>query len=383
MTQRSIPTPRPINEQNDGRFYALHLLRGVAAILVMLLHLHGYLSNEPNFVASGHLAVDLFFLLSGYVIAYAYEAKLRAGLSYRSFIAARLVRLAPLYLLSVLFAALAVCVAILDYGFGVYSRLHLIVTFAFSTLLVPTPPALSTFPDILFPQNGPAWSLFFELLVNFAYGAIGVQLGRRALLAVTALSGAALIATAFWYGTLEGGATWLTYPAAVPRVVFSFSLGVFIFRHLRQPVIRSRWVLPILILIMTTTVLVYDPGDRLRPFYNLAAVMIVWPATVALFATVQFGRLWTGISSSLGEASYGVYVMHTPVLNLVVAISEWMTRTKWAGHGLVFAACSLMAAISLSSFINALYDRPMRRALAAAVFRLNRAHRSADMGERQ
>ncbi|MDR7145327.1 acyltransferase [Rhizobium sp. BE258] len=383
MTKRSISAPLPDGEQNEGQFYALHLLRGVAAVLVMLLHLHGYLSNEPNFVASGHLAVDLFFLLSGYVIAYAYEGKLTAGLSYRSFIAARLVRLAPLYLLSVLFAALAVCVAILDYGFGAYSRLHLVATFAFSTLLIPTPPALSTFPDILFPQNGPAWSLFFELLVNLAYGAIGVQLSRRALIGVITLSGATLIAAAFWYGTLEGGATWLTYPAAVPRVVFSFSLGVFIFRYFRQPIIRSRWVLPILMLIMTTVVLVYDPGDRLRPFYNLAAVMIVWPATVALFATVRFGRLWTRISSSLGEASYGVYVMHTPVLNLVVAISEWMTRTKWAGHGLVFAACSLMAAISLSNFANALYDRPMRKVLAAAVFRSSRSHRSADIAGRQ
>jgi peptidoglycan/LPS O-acetylase OafA/YrhL len=351
----------------DLHLHSLHLLRGAAALLVMLLHLHGYLTDEPIFVASGHLAVDLFFLLSGYVIAFAYDHKLKAGLTCRSFFVARLVRLAPLYLLSLLFAAMTVMIAVLDHGFGIYSRLHLIATFAFSMLFLPTPPGLSTFPDILFPQNGPAWSLFFELLVNLAYGAIGVRLGRRALFLIVAVSGITLIGTAFWFGTLEGGATWLTYPAAIPRVVFSFSLGVLIFRHLRQPAIHSRRLLPVILLAVTTAVLVFDPGSRLRPLYNLAAVMIIWPTIVALSARVRFGRVWTKVSSALGEASYGIYVMHTPVLNLVVAASEWMTRTKWTGHGLIFAGVSLVTAISFSSAASSIYDRPLRRMLSAAL----------------
>lgn len=348
---------------HQQQFYALHLLRGIAAILVMLLHLHGYLSDEPNFVPSGHLAVDLFFVLSGYVIAYSYDNKLQRGLSCRTFIIARIIRLAPLYSLSLVFAALVVLATILDHGIGVYSRLHLMTTFAFSGLLLPTPPSLSTFPDILFPLNGPAWSLFFELLVNLAYGAIGIHLGRRALLTIMLASGCLLVVAAWQFGTLEGGATWLTYPVAIPRVVFSFSFGVLIYRYVRQPA-RFSTLMPWLLTALTIAILTFDPGDKLRPFYNLVVIMAVWPLLMTLSAQIEFGRRWQAISRFVGEASYGIYVMHTPVLNLVVAVTEWMTRSRWAGHGLAFAGASILAIAMMSMFLSAIYDRPLRRMLS-------------------
>jgi peptidoglycan/LPS O-acetylase OafA/YrhL len=82
----------------NHRFLFLDALRGIAALLIVLYHAPKYLGRAlPHY--SAFLAVDLFFVLSGFVIAFSYENRLLRGLSFRSFVAARLVRLYPVYLL--------------------------------------------------------------------------------------------------------------------------------------------------------------------------------------------------------------------------------------------------------------------------------------------
>lgn len=360
---------------DEKQLFALHLLRGIAAILVMLLHLHGYLTDEPNLVPSAYLAVDLFFILSGYVLSYAYDQTLRKKGGNRSFLVARVIRLAPLYLLSLLIAALVVWCSVMNHGLASISRLSVLETFAFSSLLLPTPPSLSMFPDILFPENGPAWSLFFELLINLAYAFVGPRLGRRGLLLVLAASGAMLIAAAFTYGRLEGGATWAICPVAIPRVVFSFSLGVYLCRFCKRPALGSIWA-PWLITVLTIAILAWEPGDILRPYYDLTVIMILWPALLLYSANLRFGQAWTAFSRTLGDASYGLYVLHTPILNFLVALTEWITKHHWSGHGLSFVGESIAALTVIAIALSSAYDRPMRRVMrrwASPGFRLSEA----------
>src|ERR1700761_6004380 len=73
---------------------ALDGLRGVAAIAVMLHHFRPL--TAPWLFAHGYLAVDLFFLLSGFVIAHAYDARFRKGLGVPAFLVIRLIRLWPM-----------------------------------------------------------------------------------------------------------------------------------------------------------------------------------------------------------------------------------------------------------------------------------------------
>src|SRR6185437_6209521 len=85
----------PKGERAGRHAYAtLDGLRGVAALAVVLYH---YASDliAPH----GYLAVDLFFAMSGFVIASAYEAKLKDGLDVRGFLGIRAKRLAPLWML--------------------------------------------------------------------------------------------------------------------------------------------------------------------------------------------------------------------------------------------------------------------------------------------
>src|ERR1041385_8149717 len=88
-----------------SRFEALDLLRGLAALAVVAFHvphIPGTLSLAPR----GYLAVDLFFALSGFVLAYAYGAELARGGNIRRFMVQRLIRLYPLYLIALLAGAL-------------------------------------------------------------------------------------------------------------------------------------------------------------------------------------------------------------------------------------------------------------------------------------
>src|ERR1700712_1409072 len=80
------------------RYHTLDALRGLAAIAVVGFHI-SQVKLEPVLVPYGYLAVDFFFVLSGAVVAHAYEKQLRAGLSWQAFFVKRVIRLYPLALL--------------------------------------------------------------------------------------------------------------------------------------------------------------------------------------------------------------------------------------------------------------------------------------------
>jgi hypothetical protein len=110
---------RSPHSARSHRFHLLDGLRGFAAILVVLYHMPPYLQRWfacPN----AFLAVDFFFCLSGFIIAYSYEDRILRGMSFRDFCSSRLIRLYPLYFLGSLFGLISVC--ILAYGTGSCAR---------------------------------------------------------------------------------------------------------------------------------------------------------------------------------------------------------------------------------------------------------------------
>ena len=189
-----------------GRFAALDLLRGVAAFSVLLWHAPT-VDGRPV-LGRAYLAVDLFFVLSGFVIAHAYEHRLRSGGQFQRFCLARLIRLYPLYLACTLMSAgLAALAAI--FGTGTHVSMAQLARTLFPALLfLPTPTSWSVQPPWLFPLAFTAWSLLWELLVNLVYGAGGYLL-RGAFLAVPIVIGAFAIVAGLWIrGTVELGWAW-------------------------------------------------------------------------------------------------------------------------------------------------------------------------------
>ena len=191
-------------------FATLDGLRGVAAIAVVLHH-YG-LETGAALEHSAFVAVDFFFVLSGFVIAFAYEPRFAGGLQAGNFLIVRLIRLYPLYMLGCTIS-LAVIAARALLGLPHLELGYALRSYVFSCLFLPTPPpeAGAAYSDAVFPLNGPAWSLSLELGINVLYALCWNRLGSGRLIAFVLLSAFGLEVAADRYADLNLGWGWGQY----------------------------------------------------------------------------------------------------------------------------------------------------------------------------
>jgi peptidoglycan/LPS O-acetylase OafA/YrhL len=150
-------------DMNKRKYANLDAIRGIAAILIFFRHAPA-LFISPEFGQS-YLAVDLFFAMSGFVIANAYEERLLTGaLSFPSFLKLRLIRLFPLYLLGTLIGIFEHFVLEPSSGHAGLRAAVGTASFALLPLLM-----LPSRAKPLYPVNNPAWSLFYEIVANSVY----------------------------------------------------------------------------------------------------------------------------------------------------------------------------------------------------------------------
>jgi peptidoglycan/LPS O-acetylase OafA/YrhL len=341
------------------QFRTLDGLRGVAALSVVVLH-------TPHFFNQWHLshsflAVDLFFVLSGFVLAAAYEPWLQAGMTALSFLRIRLIRLYPLYLLSTLLGVPVALMAMkfggnglsVDWSVGLFA-----IGMPLSIVMLPTP---AGGPDgFLYPFNPVLWTIFFEIVVNGLYALLATALRRfeslALLVAVSALvlGGLAILE----YDTLEGGSTWSTFALGLSRMMFSFFCGVMIFRFRWPGKIDSS--LAAVALLAALLVLLGTPHSNLSA---LATILFLFPALVLTASSVEPGTTLQRIFGLLGAASYAVYALHKPLYQIVLGFLiiaspvRPQSMAPWIGIvylGLVFVLCTL---------VDRVYDKPVREFL--------------------
>jgi peptidoglycan/LPS O-acetylase OafA/YrhL len=347
-----------LRADQSERLAGLDLLRGVAALGVLVLHLHwGSPSAVP--LPKGYLAVDLFFVLSGFVIAYSYDHRLGSTELLKRFCIARLIRLYPLYLVATLFSAVILLTALL-FGRGTDSDLTgstLAASFATALLFLPTPSNWSVEPTSLFPLVFPAWSLFWELLVNIFYGAISTRLRRLGFVMLMAVGMAGILASMRIYGS-AGGVTWDGGWVGGARALFSFFAGVALFR------LRRRWraprvpALPLAILLL----LAFVPG-RFGWAYDLACIVLLFPLLVWLGADARMGPKVTKAGTLAGFLSYPVYLLQAP---LIICFAVIMVRAnaylppRWA-----VVAVEAAVVFGVSWLVARWIDSPVRDRLRA------------------
>lgn len=340
----------------DRRQYqTLDGLRGVAALSVVVLH-------TPHFFAQWHLpysflSVDLFFVLSGFVLAAAYENKLQSGMTPGRFIRIRLIRLYPLYLLGTLLGV-PVALMAMKYGGGGLSVEWSPHLFAFSLplsfLMLPTPTA--GMEGFLYPFNPVLWTILFEIIVNGLYAFLARQLrNTKMLVGLVALSAIVLVASVSWTGVLEGGPTWSTFGVGISRMMFSFFCGVLVFRFrwlgkIHSSALASSFLAVLLLLL----------GAPHTTFTALMTILLLFPAAVQMASAVEPGRALQRVFGLLGVTSYAVYAVHKPLYQLllgfliVVSPVRPETMAPWIGLAylfLVFVACLV---------IDCFYDMPAR-----------------------
>jgi peptidoglycan/LPS O-acetylase OafA/YrhL len=337
------------------RFAILDLLRGLAA-LVVLEHHYPRPGGEPLF-GVGYIAVDLFFVLSGYVLAHAYFDWLRRGAHPARFFRARLIRLYPLYLLATLLQAsfsLLWSVGI-DPGAALPKWSGTVAT---ALVMLPTPPTWSLQPGVLFPFLVQAWSLFWELVVNLIYAAWAkVTKGRVPVLLI--LAGAAgLIFGALTHGAMNLGWGWDGAVFGGARALYGLFVGIALW------LVRERWRAPsIPAWLVALVMLLALMPHRLGAGYELAVTLVVVPMIVWFGASATSGRAVDRVGRELGLASYAIYVLQDPLRLVYVVVMNHVPRLRPALPLDLDWALSLVFIMAASWLLTRWIDQPVREAL--------------------
>jgi Predicted acyltransferases len=270
----------------SDKYSTLDGLRGVAAMLVVMYHFPGFF--RPVYVENSYLMVDLFFVMSGFVIASAYEEKLSCGdISPLRFMRLRLIRLYPLYALGTLLGTA-----------GLLWRLprsdwHLVTSaLPLGLLMLPCPLVMRIFyplsyaERVLYPLNYPSWSLFFELLANAGYAVFFKYLSTRVLLTLVAASGVMLIAKGIHGKPLSAG--WILAGSYVGllRIAYSFSTGILLFRF-RAARRKTSNVLAIALVAAFILLFCLPIPDIFRTVFIFSIALFVSPVLVWVAAAVE------------------------------------------------------------------------------------------------
>jgi peptidoglycan/LPS O-acetylase OafA/YrhL len=351
------------------KLHTIDGLRGLAAAVIVLSHTRGLVPSLG--AASSYLAVDLFFLLGGFIISFVYDDRFRSGMRPLEFIRVRLIRLYPLYALTSFLSAALFALQIAT-GPSHWTWPSLGVAVVAGALILPSvpPSGIAT----IFPLNGPAWSLFYMLLANLLYAAAFPFLTLRRLVFIVGIGLIAITATVAVFGRLSGGAM-IGYPelytSGWARVGFSFFAGVLLCRmyqsrRLPRPWLRNAWV----VLAVVACFLFVDPGAA-RPFYDLLLVVVVFP--VVLVSAVQVEpRRFLSAFTFLGVISYPLYATHDVFLRLmygsvkVFGISEIPVPTP------LFALAFLGCLSGVGWYLDRFFDQPVRKWLWARTRRERR-----------
>jgi peptidoglycan/LPS O-acetylase OafA/YrhL len=334
--------------KSEHRFVVLDGMRGVAAAAIVVRHCPALFGTLT--IPNSQLAVDLFFLLSGFVLAVAYEQRLLHDLTARRFLLVRLIRLYPLYALG---TALGLVVAV---GAALAHRPEALSWPVLAGAVIPAAVMLpSVVTPALFPLDSPAWSLFFELVANWSYGLLGAgrRISTKALFVIVPACGLVFMLCAVALGGVGAGADWPMAITAMPRVGFSFFAGVLLYRAPRPAMAVPAWAVMAFLLAL----LWIAPGGWVEPVYQLAVVIVAFPLLVwtAACLAAPAGRK---VYLFLGAVSYGAYALHKPVENLlagIAAVMHWTIPTPWSG----VAFLALLAGAVWA--LEAVYDKPARR----------------------
>lgn len=360
-------------------------LRGVAALMVIWYHVfEGYafahsFDGGDGLIASlnhGYLAVDFFFILSGFVIGYAYDDRWEKGLNKKNFFKRRLIRLHPMVIMGAILGTIAFCIQGGVQWDGTSVPLSMIMLSLLCMLFfIPAIPGAGyevRGNGEMFPLNGPCWSLFFEYIGNILYALFIHRLSNKALAVWTALLGIALTAFALLdvsgYGSIGVGWTLdaVNFIGGSLRMLFPFSMGMLLSRHFKPVKVKGAfWICSIVLIALFFVP--YIEGTEpvcMNGIFEAFCILLIFPALVWLGASgTTTDKRSTQICKFLGDISFPVYVVHYPFMYLFYS---WLIKEQlytleqtWLIATGVFIWNILVAYLCLK-----LYDEPVRKYLA-------------------
>jgi peptidoglycan/LPS O-acetylase OafA/YrhL len=347
----------------------------VASLLVVVFHLFEAFaggSAQKQIINHGYLAVDFFFVLSGFVVAYAYDDRW-GRLTAWDFYKRRLIRLQPMILVGTVIGGL---LFFLGKGptfpkIAETSLLHMLGIGALGLVMIPLPKPMDIRGwDETYPLNGPAWSLSYEYLANVLYAAVLRKWSNGALALLVAASGGAMAAYLLLgdRGDLIGG--WSLDAQGVQlgltRVMYPFFAGVLLMRLGWRLRVSASFALCSVLLLVALALPRFGGVEHVwrNGLYEAFCVIALFPAIVAIGAGAQdLGGVSLRIARFFGELSYPLYITHYPLMYLYTA---WVVEQHVTpAQGAVAGAGVMVISVSLAYLCLKFYDIPLRRWLSA------------------
>ena len=359
-------------------YYLLDGLRGVAALMVIVYHLFECFPAETWIIGHGYLAVDFFFILSGFVVGYAYDdrwsKRVPEGkrLTVWGFFKRRLIRLHPMVVMGIALGVLTFYIQ----GGAQWDGTRMAVSAVMLAVLlhlffIPEIPGAGS--DVrgngeMFPLNGPHWSLFFEYIGNIFYALLLRRLSTKWLTVWVIVMGVAFaafgVSDVVGYGSIGVGWTLdgMNFWGGLLRMTFPFSCGLLMSRVFKPMKIRGAfWLCTALIVAFLS---VPNLGGW-NCVYEVCCVIVVFPVVVYMAASgVTTDATSTGLCRFLGDISYPLYAVHYPFMYLFyhyIGFPEtWRTPAETWPWMVALAVGNIVLAYAALK----LYDEPLRKWLA-------------------
>lgn len=348
-------------------------LRGVAAIMVVCFHIFEAFatSHLDQRINHGYLAVDFFFILSGFVIGYAYDGRW-GTMKAKDFIKRRIIRLHPMVVMG------AIIGAIMFYfqGCSVWdvSKVTVVALFIatlLNALLIPA----STATEVrglgeMFPLNGPSWSLFFEYIGNILYALFIRKFSTKVLALLVFVTGCCLAAFAILgpLGDICVGysLTGAEFMGGSFRLLFSFSAGLLLSRIFKpaKNIKGTFWICSFAIVVLLAVPRIGGAEHLwMNGIYDTLCCVVFFPLLVYLGASGQTTDKYTiHTCRFLGDISYPLYMVHYPFIYLYYA---WVKNENLTfEESLPGAAGVLVGSIALAYICLKFYDTLVRKSLA-------------------
>jgi exopolysaccharide production protein ExoZ len=338
----------------------IQILRAIAALAVVVLHMQGELAHRgfddpfPS-LAIGAFGVDLFFVISGFIMVYSSERLFEQPHAGWRFFMKRIIRIVPLYWI---FTSISVVIAVILAqfpGHPDYSVKHIL----FSYLFIPTP---RPGDGAMLPTCPIGWTLNFEMFFYVCFAA-SLRWNRLITIAIVGSSLAALATIGFLAQLPETLAFWAS------SLTLEFCLGMLLALLYLAGWRLPAWVCLALVAAGLFSAMLYvpyvDSWSNIRGMaWGIPAAAIV--AAVILTktaATSPIARLF----GALGDASYSLYLAHTALFIFIYVAFSRITDPHRIpsivyGFGLVFA--SVLSAFATYAWM----ELPMLRFLKRALY---------------
>ncbi|MDL2247321.1 acyltransferase [Bacteroides sp. OttesenSCG-928-J23] len=346
-------------------------LRGIAALTVVCFHLFEAFatSHLDQKINHGYLAVDFFFILSGFVVGYAYDDRWKT-MKTKDFLKRRIIRLQPMVVMGAIIGA----IVFYFQGCPVWDVSQvtigaLLIATLLNALLIPCTPGMEVRGlGEMYPLNGPTWSLFFEYIGNLLYALFIRKLSTRWLTVLVVLAGCGLasFAIAGPYGDICAGfqLTGTEFTGGFLRLLFSFSAGLLMSRVFKPTKIKGAFWLCSLSIIVLLSVPRLGGAEHLwmNGIYDTLCFAVFFPLIVFLGASGKTTDKYTvRICKFLGDISYPLYMVHYPFIYLYYA---WVKNENLTfAQSLPGAIALVVGSVLLAYACLKLYDEPVRKYL--------------------